>query len=221
MSNKRHLKNSIENFDNHDHLGGVNELSWFEFLKSFGWTVEPIEERESAPDFRITSPVEFYCETTTLNISEEERKLLKYRKGVPLDHSKTIERIIRKIVDDKAKHIQYGAARQSPSILVLFDYTEWSAYSTGFHKEFAKLLFDDNRGFMELPPELSGIIYVEKKVLNGRIGISKHRSVLYHNPAALFKLPVSVFRMMRQLQSQFEEVPLTLSQDENVNWFWL
>ena len=41
---KKHLKNRIESFNNADHLGGVNEIVWWEFANSFGWTAKPIRE---------------------------------------------------------------------------------------------------------------------------------------------------------------------------------
>ncbi|MBW2003564.1 MAG: hypothetical protein JRI72_02975 [Deltaproteobacteria bacterium] len=219
---KKHLKDRIESFTNSDHLGGVNEIAWWEFVNSFGWTAKPIDAgKRETPDFNVIKPEEFFCEITTLNLSEKERSSLDSGEGVSLDHNRSIERIIKKVVSEKAGQIKYGASRKKPSVLVLFDYTFWSAFATQFYRALANFLLGDNLGFMKLPTELSGIIYVERKVMDGKIGIGRDRSAVYHNPNALYKVPDTVFRMIRQYLIHMKEVPPIVTQDGPAHWFWL
>lgn len=219
---KKHLKNRIESFNNSDHLGGVNEIAWWEFVNSLGWTAKPIDVgKAETPDFNVTKPEEFFCEITTLNISEKERKLLDSGDGVELDHNRSIERIMKKVVSEKARQIKYGASRKKPSVLVLFDYTFWSGLGTQFYHALTNFLLGDNLGFMKLPTELSGVVYIERKVLDGKIGISKDRSAIYHNPNSLYKVSDSVFRMIRQYMVYMKEVPAIVTQTGQGHWFWL
>ena len=219
---KKHLKNRIESFKNSDHLGGVNEIAWWEFVNSFGWTAKPIDAgKAETPDFNVIKPEEFFCEITTLNISEKERKLLDSGDGVALNHNRNIGRIIKKVVSEKSGQIKYGAYRKKPSILVLFDYTFWSGFGTQFYHALANFLLADNIGFMKLPIELSGVVYIERKVIDGKIGISMDRSAIYHNPNSLYKVPESVFRMIRQYMIHMKEVPAMVTQNGQTHWFWL
>jgi hypothetical protein len=113
---KRHLKQSLESFNNADHLGGVNELSWWELMMSFKWAATPIPpSKASLPDFHITFPHEFFCEVTTLNPSDYERKKSSEREGLALDHSHSIERILTKIAREKSEQIRYGYLQKKPS----------------------------------------------------------------------------------------------------------
>jgi hypothetical protein len=219
---KKHLKNRIESFNNADHLGGVNEIVWWEFANSFGWTAKPINAgKATTPDFIVTKPEEFFCEITTLNLSEKERKLLDSGDGVTLDHNLSIERIMKKVVGEKAEQIKYGASREKPSVLVLFDYTFWSGFGTQFYRALASFLLGDNLGFVKLPTELSGIVYVERKVVDGKIGISKNRSAIYHNPNSLYKLSDSPFGMIKQYLLDMKEVPAMETPDGKEHWIWL
>ena len=219
---KKHLKNRIESFNNSDHLGSVNEIAWWEFVNSFGWTVKPIDAgKGSTPDFNVTKPEEFFFEITTLNLSAKEKKLLDSGDGVGLDHNRSIERIMKKVVSEKIDQIQYGALRKRPSVFVLFDYTFWSGFGTQFYLALANFLLGDDLGFIKLPPELSGIIYIERKVLDGKIGFSRDRSAIYHNPNSLYKVSDSVFWMIRQYLINMKEIPATEMPNEKGHWIWL
>jgi len=216
---KKHLKNRLESFNNSDHLGGVNEIAWWEFINSLGWTAKPIDAgKGNTPDFNITKPEDFFCEITTLNMSEKERKLIG-SVGVALDHNRSIKRIMKKVVSEKAGQIEYGASRKRPSFLVLFDYSFPSHFETRFYYDLANFLFGDTLGFMKLPTELSGVVYVERNVdIEGKIYISKDRSAVYHNPNSLYKVSDSVFQMIRQYKIQMKEIPAMVRQNEPVYW---
>ena len=92
---KKHLKQRLESFNMSNHLGGANELFWWELMKTFHWSASPIPaSKESLPDFHITSPCEFFCEITTLNRSEYEKRQLSGREGLSLDHTHSMARIL-------------------------------------------------------------------------------------------------------------------------------
>lgn len=214
---KKHLKNRIESFNNPDHLGGVNEIVWWEFINSFGWTAKPIDAgKGKTPDFHVTKPEDFFCEITTLNMSEKETKLLGSL-GVALDHNRSIERIMKKVGSEKVGQIGYGASRKKPSFLVLFDYSFASHFATPFYDVLANFLLGETLGFKKLPTELSGVVYAERHVCRGKIGIGNKRSAVYHNPNALYKVTHSVFRMIRQY-IQMKEIPAMVTQNEPVYW---
>jgi hypothetical protein len=219
---KKHLKQRIESFNNSDHLGGVNELSWWEFMRSFHWPASPIPAGSgSLPDFHITSPYEFFCEVTTLNKSEYEKRKISEREWLSLDHSHSIGRILAKVIDEKYEQIRYGHSKNKPSVLILFDYTFWSGFGTQFYRALANFLLGNTLDFAGLPSELSAVVYVERKVLDGRIGISKQRSAVYHNPNSRYKLPGTVFTMMRQYLSPNRELQPTDTANESSPWLWL
>lgn len=216
---KKHLKNRLQSFNNSDHLGGVNEIAWWEFINSFGWTAKPIDPgKGNTPDFNVTKPEDFFCEITTLNMSEKERKLLG-SVGVSLDYNRTIERIMKKVVSEKAGQIEYGASRKKPIFLVLFDYSFASHFATSFYHVLANFLLGETLGFIKLPTGLSGVVYVERHVNEeGKIGIGNERSVVYHNPNSFYKVSDSVFRMIRQYMIQMKEIPAMVTQNEPVYW---
>src|SRR5262249_20390100 len=159
------------------------------------------------------------CEVTTINVSEMEKKALSICKGVPLDHKEPIERIIKKITNEKMEQILYGAIQREPSALVVFDYTIWSAFETQRYKAFADYLFAQNQGFRNLPIELSALVYVERKVIGGRIAISKKRSAVYYNPFALHRLSESPWQMICQYATRKDVMPNEAGDTDD--WFWL
>lgn len=219
---KKHLKQRLESFNNSDHLGGVNELSWWKLMVSFRWSASPIPANKgNLPDFHITSPYEFFCEVTTLNKSDDEKSKLSEREGLSLDHSRSIGRILTKVAHEKSEQIRYGHSQKKSSVLVVFDYTFWSGLGAGFYQELAEFLLDNTLGHAVLPSELSAIVYVERKVLYGRIGISKQRSAVYHNPNCQYKLPVTIFSMMHQYLSYNKEIQPTDFTSNSDCWFWL
>lgn len=216
------LKNQLENLVNEDHLGGVNELCWWEFLTSFGWSAESIfTQKQRAPDFEVKSPETFFCEVTTLNVSNKDKKALRQGRSVPLNHSKTIGRILKKITTDKRGQIAYGASKKAPSVLILFDYTTWSGLGTQFYWVLASYLLGQTAGFRHLPLELSALVYVEKKAIDGRIVLSKIRSAVFHNPYATYRMSENVFCMLRQYWKTLTAIPPAQVLREKDAWFWL
>jgi len=193
-----HLKNFLESFDTASHLGGVNELFWWEFMKKFKWKAQPIKvNREKRPDFHVTKPSEFFCEVTTLNISKKDESALRSESGVGLNHEATIYRILGKVMNEEKEQIVYGCRKGHPSILVLFDYTFWSGLATDFSRTFQQKLFEGD-GFAELPKSPSALLYVEKKIIYTRFCVTVKRSAVFHNPYAKYTLPKTVFTMFRQ-----------------------
>jgi hypothetical protein len=224
---KRHLKQQLESFNIEDHLGGANELIWWNFMRLSHWCAIPIHaSRGGRPDFEVTSPYEFFCEVTTLNLSDYEKTKFAARNSLPLDHDRMIERIITKIGDDaKSKQIRYGFSQEKPSVLVLFDCTIWGGLPTQFYDVLAEFLLGSTSGATHLPVELSAIVYVQYTVLpEGQIGISKLRSAVYHNPNCEYKLPVSVFSMMNQYlphNKKLQPPPAENGADYGLYWFLL
>jgi len=219
---KGHLKEGLESFNTKDHLGAVNELSWWELMTSFGWSAQPLPAfTTSRPDFHILTPTDFFCEVTTLNVSEKDRMLLDSGKGVRLNHGPTIGRILRKITNSKKEQIEYGASKKKSSILVLFDYTTWSGFGARLYRELVHYLLGENFGFLSLPSELSAMIYTERKVIDGHIVISKERSAVYHNPQAVYPIPETIFQMMRQFFLRLDEVEPSEFITTKDHWFLL
>jgi hypothetical protein len=110
---KKHLKQRLESFNMSNHLGGANELFWWELMESFHWSASPIPAgKGSLPDFHIISPCEFFCEVTTLNRSEYEKRQLSEREDLSLDHSHSMARVLTKVADEKSKQIRHGHAQE-------------------------------------------------------------------------------------------------------------
>jgi len=220
--NSAEIANQLESLATPDHLGAVNEIFWWEWMKRFNWTAEPVIGRKSKrPDFHISIPSDFYCEVTTQNISAEVEENLSSRHAIDLndERTRTIERLLIKARDEKLTQIQFGATRQKPTALVLFDYTFWSNFGVPF-QELAKYL-GPLQGFRKLPSELSAIIYVERKVINGRLALSQLRSAVHHNPYAQFRIPETVFPMLVQYNSKFADIKPVQSLQEQDGWIWV
>ncbi|MBI3457976.1 MAG: hypothetical protein HY002_19540 [Candidatus Rokubacteria bacterium] len=63
----------------------------------------------------------------------------------------------------------------------------------------------------------SAIVYVERKVLAGRIAISQQRSAIYHHPAARYPLARGTFDVLRQFRREIGEAEPASQED----WIWL
>lgn len=190
---KNSLRAALESFRNEDHVGAVNELSWWAFMEHEGLTVAPLPaSTTSRPDFQITAPMQAYVEVSTVNTSVAERAAFAAGHGVELNHRETLRRHLGKLTDEKQRQLAFGAAAGIPSVLVLFDYTIWSGLATDFNGFLREHLLTRS-GFDELPRQLSTLVYVERKVLGGRIALSRLRSATYHNPAALYPLAPRTF----------------------------
>lgn len=218
IKDQRALKTRLESFDNSDHLGGVNELSWWEFMRKTQLTVEPIATATTPrPDFHLLAPTECYLEVSTLNVSDADREKFEREEGVSLNHSDTLRRILLKAANDKKDQIAFGASSRQPCVLVLFDYTTWSWQGTQAFRFFANALLGEPFEFSRLPDDLSALVYVERKVIDGRIAISRDRSAIYYNPNATYPLPVRTFTEIGQFWCQMMESKPRFDD----HWVWL
>lgn len=202
---KQSLATSLESSKNEDHLGGVNELAWWAFLQKEQFSVKPIPPAKSpTPDFWVTAPSEFYAEVSTLNVSYRDKAKFEAGDSVELDHTETLRRLLGKFTKEKQQQLLYAANRQKPIVLVLFDYTTWSAFGIQFHRFLGDFLLGKQRGFQGLPNELSALVYVERKCVDGHIGISRLRSATYYNPNAKYALPLGTFASLKQWRNSWQ-----------------
>jgi hypothetical protein len=175
---KNHLRASLKSKDNSDHLGAVNELSWWKFLTSRGFELEPIPTGKSkTPDFTLKFMDHYVVfEVTTLNPSKD-----KNCSEINNSQDKSLRRITAKAYEEKMDQFKYGHQREIPSVLVLFNYDEWSGFGTQFHRK-----IDCDKLFPDKLPELSSIIYVERFVIDGKPKIKGDSIVVVDNPSANF-----------------------------------
>lgn len=199
---KKELKKRLESYNDADHLGGANELSWFEFMKYFNWQVKPVSATVRHPDFYISHPFEIFCEVSTLNMSEVDKSNV----GGRIDHSRASSRILRKAVDEKLDQLKYAEQKKKPAILVVFDYSSWSGYGTQRFKAIAAHLLKCSN----LPSELSALLYIDKGVNGeGKIVIYGEKSAAYHNPCAKYPVPSNLFEIFPQFFLELKEALLT------------
>jgi len=216
---KRQLAKRIESFSNEDHLGAVNELAWWAFLQREQFNASPIPVASTpTPDFLVIAPLDFFVEVSTLNVSKTDQSKFEKGDSVELDHPETLRRILRKLTDEKHKQLSYAAKQKMPSVLVLFDYTTWSQFGTDCYRFLAEFLLGRQRGFQSLPIELSALVYIERKVLDGHMAISRLRSATYYNPYAQYALPIGSFSALKQFQVS-EMAPAESASTEP--WVWL
>jgi hypothetical protein len=218
LNDRRALKTRLESFSDSDHLGGVNELSWWEFMRKTHLSAEPVATTNAPrPDFVLRAPTECYMEVSTLNVSKTDHETSERDEGVSLNHSTTLKRILLKAANDKRDQIAFGASLRQPSVLVLFDYTTWSWQGTQMFRFVANALLGQPFEFCKLPVDLSALVYVERKVSGGRIAISRDRSAAYYNPNATYPLPVGTFTDIWQFWCQMTESQPRLED----HWVWL
>lgn len=218
---KKSLKVRLESCRNEDHLGAVNELTWWEFMQQTDMTVMPIPtSRTHRPDFQVKAPTNFFVEISTLNVSDKDKAEFESGGAVALDHSETVRRILCKMTEQKRSQISYAAEQNKPCVLVLFDYTTWSAFGTQFFRFLADFLLGEEPEFRVLPDELSALVYVERKVSYGRIGISLDRSAIYYNPNAKHSLQEVLFPALNQFRHKMITSEPKRPESEN-HWFWL
>lgn len=211
---RRVLKARLESLTTTDHLGAVNELAWYVFMRQAGLQAEPLlPGNKPCPDFRVTAPLNCFVEVYTLNVSDGDRTALRVTGGVDLDHDETLRRLLLKASGEKEPQFQHAVAQGLPCLLVLFDYTFWAGLATDFYRFLANELFRADRGFAGLPPSLSGLVYVERRVLHGRLVLSGRRSAVYYNPAAAHQLASGVFDMLQQFTQDNGEVPPRAAED--------
>lgn len=212
------LKTRLESFVTSDHLGAVNELSWYEFMRRAGLQASPIPPANAPrPDFRVTAPAEFFVEVSTLNVSEAERRELQATGGVDLNHRETLRRLLLKAVSEKDAQVAYAASEKRPCLLVLFDYTFWSGFATDLFGFLVTALLGEEHAFTRLPVAVSAIVHAERRVLTGRIAISQRRSAIYYNPAAAYPLAVGSFDLLWQFGCDIGRTEPKAHED----WIWL
>jgi hypothetical protein len=177
---KNHLKKSLESVNNPDHLGAVNELSWWSFCKLLEFEIERIPEGASRrPDFKIKlQNLSVLFEVTTLNPSDDESCC-----EINYSQEKSIKRTIRKVAE-KTGQFEYGYIEGIPTVLVLFNYNEWSGLGTQFHRKIGI-----SNLFCESFLGLSAIIYIERFVINGKPKLKKDSIVIADNTNAKYPLP--------------------------------
>ncbi|HMK20703.1 MAG TPA: hypothetical protein VK466_00115 [Terriglobales bacterium] len=201
------MKARLESFTTSDHLGAVNELAWYQFMRQSGFQIDPISTAKTArPDFMLTGPTPVFAEVSTLNVSDGEKASLRDTGGVGLNHRETVRRLLLKVSDEKRAQFEYAAANGLPCLLVLFDYTFWSGLATDLYRFLASELLRDAPAFSGLPSALSAIVYVERRVMAGRIVLSRLRSAIYHNPAASYGLDPRMFNMLRHFGHDIREI---------------
>ncbi len=208
------LKARLESFTNTDHLGAVNELSWYQFMRQSGFQVDPVSTAKTArPDFRLTGPASLLAEVSTLNVSQSEKTSLQSTGGVDLNHRETVRRLLLKASDEKCAQFEYATTNGLPCVLVLFDYTFWSGLGTDLYRFLASVLLVDEPAFSKLPGALSAIIYVERRVVDGRMLLSRLRSAVYHNPKPRYPLAPGTFNMLRQFGDDIGEMAPAIEGD--------
>jgi hypothetical protein len=215
---KRALKTRLESFNNEDHLGCVNELAWWAFMQRIGLKAVPLPTSSvPLPDFKVKVPAEFFVEVSTLNLSKSDKSKFERGKAAELDHMETVRRILRKVTNEKQRQISYADDQKQACVLVLFDYSLWSTFGTKFFRFLADYLLGKEQRSEGLPCELSALAYVERKVIDGRIAISRDRSAIYYNPNAKDRLPVGTFAALNQFWCQM----VTTEPRWEDNWVWL
>lgn len=185
---KNHLKVSLKSTINTDHLGAVNELSWWKFLISRGYELEPIHTGKSkTPDFVLKlESTNIYFEVTTLNPSYNL-----YCKEIKNSQENSLRRIIAKAYEEKREQFKYAHDQESPSVLVLFNYDEWSGFGTQFHTT-----INSEALFKDILSELSAIILLERFVFRGRLCFKKESMVIVHNPESHFPFPRDIINLI-------------------------
>lgn len=200
---KEKLRKRLECLDDDQHLGGVNELTWWALMQSagIGATVVPTA-KAPRPDFKLGPPADCFVEVTTLNVSAKDRRNLANGNSITLDQAETVWRVVGKLTEEKRRQLLFANSQRTPAVLVVFDYTEWSSFGTSLSNTLAEFLLGPRFGFRSLAQELSAIVYLERKVLEGRIALSLERSAVYHNPMASQPLAFGSFPFLKQFSTQ-------------------
>lgn len=218
LKQKQGLRVRLESFRNDEHLGGVNELAWWAFMLREGLTATPLPSATAPrPDFELRSPADYFVEVSTLNVSEKDKTKFEAEESVALDHAETIRRVVGKLTAEKQHQLKYAAGHNKPSVLALFDYTTWSGFGTLVFRTLGEFLLGKQFGFKSFPPELSAIVYLERKVLDGRIALSRHRSAVYYNPLALHPLTPGTLPSLNQFWLQLVSADSRSAE----HWLWL
>lgn len=189
---KNHLKASLRSVNNSDHLGAVNELSWWKFWTSRGFDLKPIPTGKSpTPDY-ILKPdaIGSIFEITTLNPSKDERC-----NEINYSQENSMRRITAKAIEEKIGQLRYGYQKNMASIFVLFNYDEWSGFGTQFYKLISNADF-----VASMPDELFAIIYVERFIIRGIPHFKKNSIVMVDNPSAGIQYSGKIKSMIKEME---------------------
>jgi hypothetical protein len=203
----KHMRKRIESLNTEDHLGAVNELFWHNVATFLGWQLKPLAGGTTAPDFEVSSPACFYCEVTTLNVSQSDRQRFENGLSAPLNHAREAARILRKATNEKIGQLKYGYNNKKPSVLVVFDYSTFSGLGTQRPRYLADVLLHLSSGLQAMPRELSVLLYLERYILKGQFWLRLSQSAAYHNPLADFSVEKKVFSWVTQfILSEYKEI---------------
>jgi len=204
LKEKNGLRTRLESLKVEDHLGAVNELTWWALMQQHqGVKIAPLPAAASPrPDFQVLPPADYYVEVSTLNVSQQDQATFQRGASVALNHAETIRRLLGKLTTEKKSQLRYALDKGKAAALVVFDYTTWSGMGTRFFRELGEYLLGARIGFASCPAELSALIYVERKVLDGHIVLSRDRSAAYCNPLAAYRLPSGTFPMFQEYSSR-------------------
>jgi hypothetical protein len=185
---KNHLKAGLLNPDNCAHLGAVNELSWWIYLTSRGFSLDRIPAgKKPTPDFILNSDKgNIIFEVTTLNPSKDF-----YCNDLQYSQANSLRRMVRKATEDKHKQFIYGAEKNIPVVLIVFNYDEWSGFGTQFFRKLKDSIID-----CVLPKELSSIIYLERHVIKGQSVYKNESASIFRNPNAQVSLKMDIIESL-------------------------
>ncbi|MEZ8321419.1 hypothetical protein AB6C72_23705, partial [Vibrio splendidus] len=177
----RHLVSSVTE----DHLGAVNEMAWWQLFQSRGHQIEPVARaKSSTPDFvHQHERGKTYFEVTTLNVAQNSGNV---ELKSATKHS--VKRVAQKCASDKKQQLLFGYERQSPSVLVVFNYDSWSGYGINHHKAMIEE-FDTTK----LSESLSAIVFVERRVNSEGVPVfNKQQFNILENDGAKYRYDCSL-----------------------------
>jgi len=195
-----HLRKRLESIKTEDHLGGINELVSFSYMRKLGLQVRPLETtNRPRPDFRIVGGDDFFVEVSTLNVSDEDRIALTKLAGASLKQDRTIERVFVKL-NKKKEQFEYGENQSKPTALFLFDYSAHSGYGVQTAQAIDIALNREDCAYFSFPRSLSALVFFTKCVIDGRPVIRKSKTAIFHNPLASIELVLDPFHDIGQYE---------------------
>ncbi len=210
-SNKQDVDkfNKLQSTITQEHLGAVNELSWWKFLTCRGFDLKPITTgNKPSPDFNLNfEGSNIIFEVTTLNLAEDVK--------CKLDDAQkqSYYRIITNSIHGKRNQIEKVHEQKKPFVLVLCNYDNWSGLGTHFYKlindkeffsDVSKILSERPQSKcseIEISKGLSAIIYVVRRVRNGISFYEKDSMVIVHNPNAEFSCLKAIGEIVKSAEA--------------------
>ena len=184
---KKSLLTHLVSSATEDHLGAVNELAWWQLFQSRGHQIEPIVRAKTAtPDFiHKNKGIKIFFEVTTLNIAKNSNEV-----ELESGSRHSVKRVAQKCASNKELQLLFGYERQSPSVLVVFNYDTWSGYGVNHHKVILEE-FDVTK----LPESLSAIVFVERRVNSKGVPVfNKQQFAILENDGAKYKYDCSLLQ---------------------------